>query len=541
MSSSAPPVPLDEGAPELEIVDERYIVRYPPRVGGPEGLQWHNLIYPAYFRRKPRQRTLAFMTVSRKRGTVQLTDEYGTVSAFGLDASGYTALRAAACAARLTVFAPLGSHPSCYPWIMNDLEDTRHARILCSGRGVVSGVHWQLGNRHAAVVSPESWGFSDLGLDWIGFLPAVRQAQSLGGVGTYDTSASWGEALLHRYWRAHNVPRVWRLPRQLVQWFTQHTNCGGRTITPAVGGRFGELWEADLRRAYPRQLANGVPWGRPVLLWRGCDGLHEGVTSHGLWRVTVHDEILRGPVGIGNGRYGSRVEWDLQPGEYELTLWKEQVIALLETGRASVEWLYGYCWDEFSTALAGYVEEMEGYREQADADNNSAVSHMVKRAVNGAIGRFGMVGNFDVVPEADATPGDRLFVLPVWCASCDNPLDSPMAALRESESERCTPLHWLSYIRVMTGLAIYRVQREEEQRGNSVVLENVDCLYFTKLPLACDDTHRWRLVRLDRCWLPYHRGVVYQVSGRLVMKLPGAARRNRGTWVAAYIAKGSGP
>ena len=539
-----------EGAPaERETVDldndGNWTISMPPRFGTPGGLQWHNLLYPAMFRRTPRKRVLAWMEVSRRQRTVKITDEYGTVSVFGLAASGYTALRHLVCAAGLTVFAPLGIHPGAFPWILESLDDTQHAKLLCSGRGVVSGVHYHEGNKHGAVVSPESWGFSDLPEPIRGhrFVSAVRRVCDAALVGTFDTAASFGEAVLHAFWRHAGLPRVWRLPARLAEWFHTAPSFGGRILTPCVGMVLGEVWEADLRRAYPRQLAKGVPWGTPVFCGRNSEHvLIDSATSHGLWRIRVHEDIVRGPVGIDSGRYGSRVEYDLAAGEYELPLWKEQVLAFLETGQVTMEWLYGYAWDELGTHLAGYVEQMEEYRVHAETAGDPIGAALVKRAVNGAIGRFGMASNYAVIPADDAIPGDRLFVLPVWCRHVDNPLDSPLAALRELDCERTTPIHWLSYIRVAVGLTLWRVQRDEEQRGNRVALENVDGIYFVEKPVSCDDSRVWKLTKLSECWLPYNRAVVFQLDTggeiyRLEQKLPGIPKSSRANWVEAYRVK----
>lgn len=434
------------------------------------------------------------MSVDQRHNSVTITEETGEVLHFGL--SEYAAVRDTALQRSWCLLARFSRLPGRFPWLVESLHDgsaTLLARSTFLQRGkAISGVEWRHGRKRAKCVDADSWGFSEVNrhADFcvpVEFLHALRGASDLVGVGDYDTPAALGTAVLHKAWQDQQLPRLWRLPRELRHWLAENP-VRPRIYDVATDVTYPLLRECDRRSAYARALAGNLPLAQPcyvskseaardLVRWsalcpnsqtqaRPAQEQADDYLAYGLWRLEVPSPVFYGPVSRV-WRQREKPSFHLQPGVYEVPLWSEEAAALSDCGVACT-WLRGYVWTVVGAPFEEAISEITRLRESA----SPAVGEILKRLPNAAVGRFNCRETCTVIPEDQAGEGDLLFDLDDQGAY--TPGQQSLAAVHVAADGACIPEHWYSYIVMRVALSIWREQRREMAAGYTVVGANID-------------------------------------------------------------------
>lgn len=492
---------------------------------------YQELYYPNRLYVRPRQRVYAELTLHREAETAVIEDEFGTLAFFPLGWAGYDEAVRYATAKRLTVVTRFAEGVSIFPWLAAALEDER-ANILASSSLGVVGVSVHRGRSHCSFINGASW-HRDLFRDnqTHAFLQTLRRVANRTGVGSYDTPAAAGTALLYRQWQDLGLPIIQRASGALEDVLTCY-RVGGRVESAGVGRAYPTLYEADIRSAYPSIVAGGLPWGAPryeQVEKNPARGQFQPL--YGLWRFRLDAPLRNAPV--PTKRWALRdapVQWTLPEGDYLYGGWQEEIEALRALG-IRVSYDYGWSWARTSNELSPWVNEMNDYRDAFEAEQDEDAATVVKVMTNAAIGRWGSTGALlSMLPIEESYTGDKIVALPHW-AFVDSPNDPPLLAIHEEPGMgRCAPLHWSSWIHMQVRMEVYRIARLAAQAGYEVASVNYDGLLTNEPLLVAESRFGWKYVVHHNARIPYPRALVSHVKGRVQETLPGfpkVARKER--------------
>lgn len=501
-------------------------------------------LYPRYFYRPRLPGQLAVLHWRDRWDMRHLMREDGTMEAFAPDYTGYQALVAYLLAHRITCYTDFGHGHQREQWTAEAWREQTErlaaglrprATLLCRpSRGLI-GLRWRGNRSRAALLAASTWGREEP--DDLVWLASIRAACAALDMDVQDTAASLGTNVLLRYWQRERLPRMGRLQGECTDLMVRYSVGGRAEQYGETGMVYPRVREYDVKSAYPRAAALGVPWGTGAYIGRGdAPELRGREMVYGLWAVTVHDDLEMAPIpDRAWGLRDSALRWDLPAGEYTYGGWLPEIEALRARG-ASVEWLYGWSWPEPSTALAGWVDEMGAARAAQERIGRDDVAANIKQGTNAAIGRWNMEPVWsEMVPAERAQVGDTAVQLAgcVGDEACAADFELPSVFVHEEVDRRATPLQWGSYVKMVVRMALYEQVWAERARGNTVVMSNFDAVYVVEpMEVAQDSPWVWK----EKDWLdfsmPYARALTAWLEDgkegmQYVQILPGFARKMR--------------
>lgn len=384
--------------------------------------------------------------------------------------------------------------------------------VLAHSWNMVQSVQVKKGRKRVWIISSRTWHQKTASPAFLAELDALF---ALCGVGVRPTPGSLGQAIMRKHWQ-----------REERRWVSRPTNparidllahsLGGRVDYFTVpSARFEKVYESDISGAYG-SVCDRLPTGNECALHREPE-MGECVTYFMECVVRIPEDST-----VAYGIFGEKQDtgqnyYPIQPGEYRVWLWKEEVDLCRRNG-----WLVmptaGWGWRNWNDGLANWAQAMYQLRLQAEASIGSSASQWMKLAMVAALGRFGMplwswkvvpgdspelaVGDLEVMDKLEET-GYFLHKMTEWAS---NHLS-----------------HWYSYILMRARLVLRSRMVWEHEQGNTILMSNYDAIYCL---LPTDPIHlgkglgQWKQTLLTKVRFPFPRGIV----SREKTTLPGVKR-----------------
>lgn len=373
------------------------------------------------------------------------------------------------------------------------------------------------GRKRVWIICAKTWHVQTASPD---FLAALQTLFDLVGVGVRPTPGSLGQALMRQHWQQENRRWIARPSNAARRDILRHS-LGGRVdylTTPQK--RFETVYETDLSGAYG-SVCDRLPAGSQCTL-HAEPGAGD-VVSYFMdctVRIPAGEPLL--PFGIFGERTPEGTNaYPVQPGEYHVWLWKEEVDLCRRNGWIVIP-TAGWGWTNWSDGLSRWAQRMYQLRLLAEDAIGSAGSQWMKLSMVAALGRFGMpLWSWKLLPEEhpDIQHGDLCLLHQKRETGWMLHLVTDWQANHLS--------HWYSYILMRARLVLRSRMLWEHERGNTVLMSNYDALYCL---LPADPLHLakglggWKQTLLTRVRFPFPRGVI----SREKTTLPG----HKGTRVA---------
>lgn len=485
-------------------------------------LFWH--LYPPYPYKESRRRKrlLAWAHIPTEPYNFHVMDETGESELIICDDKLYDRLKLHARREGRAIYTSRMHGSQVAIQLLEGAARDKDATILYSPKTNVRGVKWVgRGNyKSGAVLSSACWYRDDV-FETPRWMRTVRKVLDMVGAGDYDTVGALGEATLRRFWTRSGEPHMWRQPDSLVREIRRYT-IGGMAVTYADPSHiYPYAYEYDMSSAYPTAVARGLPYGDPCWYWRESEALprRHNKVLFGVWRIRIQGYIPWSPIPIRDWDRPreSDARWRLNGGEFfTYAGWAQEVEALLETGQATAEFMYGWSWSRLTSFLEPWVDELTGYRERCEDEGDREAARLFKMIVNAAIGRWGMDGvSWNIVPDEEMALSLHDGALPMELSqdwTDDAPLTSLWVERLEEEVPKTRPYHWVSWVRMDVRMELWRQFMHEVQCGNKVISANFDGLYLVDEPHLREGCGRrpfvWRRKGLSEFNVPYNRGVL---------------------------------
>lgn len=501
-------------------------------------LFWH--LYPSFpWKGACRKRLYTYLDKPNKHGKVKMLDENGEVTEMDNDANLYDNLKRFIRSSGRTVYTPrldlgTGRNTLVFKAATDGCADVSYNPK--SGLSGISFKHTARNQRAGALLLDRTWQRdNDDVYDW---LAAIRRTSDIVGVGDYDSCGSFGQATLSRFWTENNLRRIWRLPEDLSDVLDRYSIGGRAEYRGSSSTVYPHAIEYDLSSAYPTATARGLPVGNPVYHSRDFKfGDREAV--FGTWRLTIHEDIPFSPIPVRDwDSKGGPISWSLEKGWlFDYAGWDDEIAALMETGRASAEFVSGWSWSRLSTLLAPWVDQMVSLRSKCESSEDDQVAKHIKMITNAAIGRWGMSNEqWDIVPDKESrmSMGDQLLEYePGTVANYSMGSLTGLWVRPVCDKGRNTlPYHWSSYVKMVVRMELYRMAVSEMERGSIILSTNFDSILCTASPQGSNQTDviveqskrpwNWKRKEMQEVQLPFNRGLVFRMEdGKVEARLPG--------------------
>lgn len=343
-----------------------------------------------------------------------------------------------------------------FPYLAQCVIDTR-CSVLCNKKGVVLSIRSKAGNETRWVASLKEWGLPFE----IESLLVLRQFFDYMRVGEYPTIGGVGNALLSDVW---NIRKLYQhsVINGYADKFCRNNMVGGRVDTPGLGNFYHVAMEDDIDSGY---LANSLylPCGTACRFKRGYISSYETYVAE--CRVRVHHELPLGPFPMRvheRGRKG--VAYPVQPGWYDVTLWKEQIEDCARLG-CDVEVGEGYGFTEMTEDGRYFSELLFLHKLLA----HPAIAPLVKRTGVSAIGRQAMSNTYYLLEYDSGNESD----VPLHIDG----KPSRLVITKHTNFNGSKMIHWYWYILARTARQVFWHALPYAQE-NRLICTNYDSVMY---------------------------------------------------------------
>lgn len=516
-------------------------------------LHWH--LYPPFPWNGPnRKRMFSYLYAPTVSKPGRLLDE--TCEEFEIEQTihVYDQLKSLATGGRRTIYTnKLNIGSGKYSVLMRAAND-KQAEIMYHPKGGIRGIKWKhvsSKQRAGALLTDQVWYREEP--DIVMWLDTLRRTSNILGCGDYDTAGSLGQATLSRYWTERGLRRIWRLPEDMTD-MIQKYSVGGRAEVRAAGDIiYPNAWEIDLSSAYPTAVARGIPAG-DIQYHSRSGKWFDREAVFGLWRISVHEDIPFSPIPVRDWEStGGPIGWSLDKGwEFEYSGWEDEINALIATGRASAEFVYGWSWLKLDSFLAPWVDNLKEMRDHQVEVGEQDIAKHIKRVMNAAIGRWGMSNEqWQVIPDRESSIDLGDLPMEFGQGSADDEYGGELTGLWvrpiADQARHTMPYHWSSYVKMAVRMELWRKAMEEMSYGGNILSMNFDSILMSDRPQGSNSEEVyvsqaehpwvWKEVNVGEAQVPYSRAFIFRNEGEIKATLPGAHGDVRKRMVLDFIEK----
>ena len=352
---------------------------------------------------------------------------------------------------------------------------------FCSEEGTPLGIRLK-GARNTSrwIASATAWGFEDYLEAFHGsyqeaivsWLALMREAYTLGNVGTQPSPGSWGQAMFRQsfkeqYGESWRVHRHRRPPGSYAEKI-RYESSGARSEVLQLNVAFDIAYENDRKNSYGASLAEAQPTGKTYRIF-------SDVSDYSFYfvecEVTIHAQLALGvfPVRVSTGRVRHPV-FPTQPGIYRCWLWHREITLCREEG-LHVRIIGGFAWREATYDFQPFVEKLSQLRDSAP----DPIKPLIKLALVATVGRLGMPEEqYTLVPWDSREVGDR--------AVAEAGIAYDWWIHQEHNSYPQSMPHIFSHVLMLTRLALYQMAKRCMQEELNVIATNTDAVITEKKP-----------------------------------------------------------
>jgi hypothetical protein len=292
-----------------------------------------------------------------------------------------------------------------FPYIDEVIHD-HQATVVCSKRGIITGIRIGRGNRSEWVIVPktwnERWSKEDMELD--GLLVELRSVFDHFGIGVHPTPSSLGYELMTQSWAEHGLLRHTKPGGSCQQFIKDHMS-GGRVDTPGIGQRreIADLW--DMSSGYVSKFGRqstgtAVPFRRIISSYQNWFSRVE---------VRINNELPLGAFPVRELTRRGRVSYPTHPGIYNAYLWKGQVEDAASLG-CDISIKGGFAWTESTTDPQFWCDQIFTKRVEAEIAGDRTLARYCKGIAVKAIGRHAGGNDFHILVDSSRKKEEDMHV-----------------------------------------------------------------------------------------------------------------------------------
>lgn len=372
---------------------------------------------------------------------------------------------------------------------------------FCSEDGTTLGIRLKgAKNTSRWIANASAWGFEDYLEQYQGsleeallsWLALMREAYTLGNVGTPPSPGSWGQAMFRQQFKAlygeeWRAKRHRRPPGSYAEKI-RYESSGARSEVLQLNVQFDIAYENDRKNSYGASLAEAQPTGKCYRI--GGNHLEEWPFYFVECEVTIHVELALGvfPVRVSTGRIRHPV-FPTNPGTYKCWLWHREIAVCREEGLTVIV-KGGFAWQEATYDFAPFVEHLSKLRDAAPPH----IKPLIKLALVAMVGRLGMPEEqYTLVPGEYRQPGDK--------ALSEAGVAYDWWVHQEFNSYPQSMPHIFSHTLMLTRLALYQMAKRCMVEELNVIATNTDAVLTEKKPEIPDkgevvQTGEWTALEL---------------------------------------------
>lgn len=445
--------------------------------------EYHTSLYPKYFPKKLRSRTLA------RWENYNIITEYGEY----IKIDSYDQLKFTLVSQSIDCyFSGVYDDYTGFPYLDMCLHDD-NANVLCSHTGGIVAVaftYLSFARRTGNVCFATTWGHRNPSQI---FLNSLRRLFDTYRVGDHPTPGSLGDRGLVLKMKEQSM-RVHR-PNNMMRNMLLKYNIGGRADFDILYQNkvFEELFEEDRNSGYPAECEEVMDPGETVVRILGdvhnyenpftyfveCEVSKDIIPFNDVIQRSVIPEFGMGPLPI---REEGRI-WYPEYGYWKSAYWKEEIELAREQGW-TVKTGNGYLFrhgspfmKEWAHDLYKLIHDFKDSTNEVTQIEDHIAGGMSKLVPLALVGRFGRKPEkIEVVPENLKQEGDR----PVLDYFSAMPIADEWYIHVSPDKDMNALTQIYHYVLMKMRVALFKRMQQHIAYGNEVVGTNYDAIYLTK-------------------------------------------------------------